>query len=389
MATDVTLINFFNHNLIFKDYFKGVFAFDEITHKFDYLSLNKNFNGDGSFFIYNNQSSQKNGEHWRAMIKLNRSTFFCFDSFGENSVLQQIPFIFMSNGNLFESASVDSYNNNIGKIFLNYNELEFTKKTTNLNKHLKKNSEFKWFSKFINIYGQTNNLQSITILYNKLQIQQNDSSTCGVWAAFFINEIFNTPFFKEYGYFSINDIDTVLQLNFPPDQFQYDGEMTKIKLFPFHNFLRYKFMKYCDTTAKKEFKRDLTYPSRLSKNYYNEIYVNTYKEENNVNEKDIYEHLVKSNNNTRDVLKEFDLLRTANINNDGLLTDYNLNAIPTIIQEEDVDYIQLSERERFYLSHLRAITTANQFLNISPEERIQMENLKAYYNKPVIPYFAI
>ena len=159
MATNQTLHRYFTSEELFKPYFLGVFPLDEIKHAFDYQQQSKRIKNDGYFFIYNNDLSYKDGEHWRLMMRISKDHLFCFDSFGSSSFNQLIPLPFLNCSVIFENATVIDSNECIVTLSLNYNEVNLT--IENLKQNIKQNTQFYYFTEFLRHHFTENNLQNV------------------------------------------------------------------------------------------------------------------------------------------------------------------------------------------------------------------------------------
>ena len=88
MATETSLKEYFLSQPLIRKFFIGVYPIDKISNT---NIINILLKEDGAFFIYNTNPSYKNGEHWRLLMRISENTLFCFDSFGTDSIQDQIP----------------------------------------------------------------------------------------------------------------------------------------------------------------------------------------------------------------------------------------------------------------------------------------------------------
>ena len=245
---------------------------------------------------------------------------FCFDSFGKQSFDGQIPLSFLTCNVIFENASLVNTNSYIDSLSLNYNEINTTLQDSK--KDLKLNTQFYYFSQFIKQFSYENNVQNLTVSYNRLPYQRHDTVLCGGWCAYFAS-----LFFQHFDKIKQN-IDLSYFKHIFASHFQEINVFDQRLIFEFRNFIRHVFLKYCDITAKKAFLYDIqdkeekeisTYlhNSRSSSFEFNPIRIF----ENEIN--------ILQNNENKALLKQFDWLRTEqNTHNSSFLHENDLNKLP-------------------------------------------------------------
>ena len=263
------------------------------------------------FFIYNNDPSYKDGEHWRLMMKMSKDQLFCFDSFGSSSFNQQIPLPFLNCSVIFENATVIDSNECIETLSLNYNEVNLT--IENFKQNIKQNTQFYYFTKFLRHYSTKNNLQNVLISYNRLPYQKPSTVLCGAWCAYFAWRFFIDIIYKYKQEYQLTHFKYVLKTHFE--------ESVYLNL-PFKIYVKETFLKYCDPIAKHAFLIDLEEQKFEFKDTPNT------ETPLDVGKMVAQETNILKNNQLNDVVKHFDLLRTQENLQSTFINSKDLSKLP-------------------------------------------------------------
>ena len=84
---------------------------------------------------------------------------------------------------MLENATVTDSNECIETLSLNYNEVNLT--ISGLKQNIRHNTQFYYFTEFLQQYSTENNLQNVFISYNSLPYRKPSTVLCGAWCAYF------------------------------------------------------------------------------------------------------------------------------------------------------------------------------------------------------------
>jgi len=366
MATAESLTNYCKDKL---PRFLGVYPADKINNLFTARVRN------GEFFIYNSDSSHKDGTHWRLMMRLSDDTLFCFDSFGRKSFSSQIPQRLQSNINLMETTHEQCINETLNLIVVNYNDLEYTNAMQKMNL---KDSQEKWFMFFCRHFTEENNLSSVNIVYNRLTYQNDDSSLCGPWILYVLHCLYAKHDTRAWDLITLDMINSILKHYFFDVNENFEIHTTATHLLPFFHFVKQEFWKYADRVAKKLFNQDFKIISNMQKkqsmimDLYNPIKI----KHANV---DIYAEEIEKNNAIYDFLRDLDLLRVR-CESGVMISDETLNKIPQALMETNMKRKEQEQKTAYFCKKQNEIKNMHLFYNIEVSDRNETREMEKYIN---------
>ena len=353
--------------------FLGVYSFDNLHNVFG----KKLFPCD--FFIYNSDSSKKDGTHWRMIMRIENDMLFCFDSLGRDSFKAQLPNSIQYNRSLLEYSNEENLLPTVNCFCINYNNIEYSSVIHNL--HLKDSQE-KWFTLFCKNYTQTHNLDTVNVAFNVQTYQDGESSLCGPWILYFLKLLLNADRVMNI---DLDLVDAVLNTYFFDISYNVNMDVTINNLAPFFNFVKKDFWSYADITAQKLFLTDFQLFER--QNVMETERIKWYMEKPTRESYPNYDYnaasTAKDNTLKEYFIHNLDLLKNTNPMFNAV-SDAQLSQIPEVLEINSSERYKLDDRQKYIYSKMDVLMHLDQFWDVPFDQRNETKEIKTFIDNQTL-----